>query len=84
MVTDNETFLKRWRARIRNSPIGRLFLNKSFFHYLWTGGFFTFLNIFFVWLFIDIFEIQTIISSIVVIGGLFISRYLVYRWFKVM
>ena len=84
MLPDKGTFLGRFRARISSSWAGRHFLNKNFFHYLWSGGFFTFLNIFFVWLFIDIFEIPTIISSTVVIGGLFIARYLVYRWLKIM
>ena len=60
------------------------FYNKNFFHYFWTGGLFTFLNIVLVWLFIDILKIPTIISSTVVIGGLFILRFLVYRWFKIM
>ncbi len=84
MEANGDKFLKRTINRIRDSHIGRYFLNKSFFDYFWTGGLFTILNIFFVWLFIDIFKIPTIISSIVVIGGLFIARYVVYRWLKVM
>ncbi len=70
--------------RARNTPVGRHFLNREFFHYFWTGGLFTLLNIVLVWLFIDIFKIPTLISSTVVIGGLFIARYLVYRWLEVM
>lgn len=69
---------------IKNSRLGKFFLNESFLHYFWTGGLFTVLNIFFVWLFIDIFKIPTLISSAVVIGGLFIVRYVVYRWLKIM
>ena len=65
-------------------PIIGYFWEKSFLHYLWTGGVFTVANIFFVWLFIDIFKIPTVISSSVVIGGLFILRYVVYRKFEVM
>lgn len=84
MEIHNETSLNTVESKLRSSYVGRLFWNKGFFHYFWTGGFFTFLNIFFVWLFIDIFKIPTIISSVVVIGGLFIARYLVYRWLKVM
>lgn len=71
-------------SRIRTTKIGLLFLNKSFFHYFWTGGLFTLLNIFLVWLCIDVFNIPTIISSSAVIGGLFIARFVVYRWLKVL
>lgn len=79
MMSENElktNFVKR-------VPLFRYFWERSFFHYLWTGGLFTVLNIFLVWLFIDVFKIPTVISSSVVIGGLFIARYMVYRVFKV-
>ena len=81
---NKETLLKQCNTYIRNTSFGQHVANKAFFHYTWTGGFFTILNIFFVWLFIDIFKIPTIISSIIVIGGLFFARYFVYRWLKVM
>lgn len=71
-------------SKIRKIPIIGYFWEKSFLHYIIAGGIFTFLNIFLVWLFIDVFKIPTIISSSVVIGGLFVLRYLFYRWFKVM
>lgn len=71
-------------SRIKRIPIIRHFADVSFFHYFWTGGVFTLLNIFLVWLFIDFFGFPTLISSIVVIGGLFLLRFLVYRWFKIM
>ncbi len=76
--------IKNLGARMCNTLFGRHFLNREFFHYFWTGGLFTILNIVLVWLFIDIFKIPTLISSTVVIGGLFIARYLVYRWLEVM
>ncbi len=76
--------MARFITYLKNTRVGAFFWNKSFFHYFWTGGVFTFLNIFLVWLFIDVFHIPTIISSSVVIMGLFIGRYIVYRRMKVM
>lgn len=70
--------------KIEDLPVVRFFWKKSFFHYIWSGGIFTVLNIFLIWLFIDILKISTLISSIVVIGGLFIFRYIVYRILNVM
>ncbi len=84
METKDETHSNTLKSWLRDSYVGRLFWDKSFLHYFWTGGLFTFLNIFLVWLFIDIFKIPTLISSTVVIGGLFIIRYAVYRWLKIM
>ena len=84
MVEDTEGHVERQANRLHTLPIVRHFADKVFFHYFWTGGLFTILNIFLVWLFIDILHIPTLISSTVVIGGLFFSRYLVYRWLKVL
>ncbi|MFM2357835.1 MAG: hypothetical protein RJA61_572 [Candidatus Parcubacteria bacterium] len=70
--------------RIKKIPIIGFFWEKSFFHYFWTGGLFTILNVFLLWLFIDVFHLPTVISSTIVIGGLFISRYVFYRLFKIM
>jgi putative flippase GtrA len=58
--------------------LGRI-KNHSFFKYAWIGAFFSVLNIFFLWLFIDIFGIPTLISSTIIIGGLFALKYLFYR-----
>jgi len=68
----------------RTSFIHRHFYNRTFGHYVWTGGLFTVLNIFFVWLFIDILHVPTLLASSIVIGGLFIARFLVYRILRVM
>lgn len=84
MVEDTDSRLERHIDRLRGVPVVRHFVDKSFFHYFWTGGLFTILNIFLVWLFIDILHIPTLISSTIVIGGLFLGRYLVYRWLKVL
>lgn len=69
---------------LRENVFKRLFWDKSFFHYTWTGGLFTILNIVLVWLFIDVLGIPTLLSTTVVIGGLFFVRYIVYRLLKVM
>lgn len=73
-----------FRARMRALPFVGMFFEASFFHYFWTGGLFTVLNIVLVWFFIDVLGVSTIISSTVVIGGLFIARYVVYRLLKIM
>lgn len=62
----------------------RRIFDRSFFLYAWTGAVFTVLNVFLLWLFIDVLEIHTVISSIVVVGGQFITRFLVYRWLDIM
>jgi len=72
------------RSKIKKIPLIGMFWERSFLHYLWTGGVFTLLNIVLVWVLIDFLNVPTIISSSVVIGGLFILRYAVYRRLKVM
>lgn len=84
MVEDTDKGSRRWADNLHAVPVLKHFADRSFFHYFWTGGLFTILNIFLVWLFIDILHIPTLISSTIVIGGLFFSRYLVYRWLKVL
>jgi len=84
MEIDNETFLKRWKARIHKSPIGRLFWDKKFVYYTWIGIFVSLLNIFFLWLLIDIVGISTIVSSILVVGVTFILRYILLIYSKVL
>jgi hypothetical protein len=54
------------------------FWNKNFFIYTWVGLIMVFLQIFALWLFIDIWEIPTIMSSIIIIGGIFILKYIIY------
>lgn len=72
------------KARMHRTLVGRLFWDRSFFHYIWTGGVFTVLNIFLVWLAIDIFNIPTLLATSTVVIGLFITRFVVYRLLKVM
>jgi putative flippase GtrA len=58
--------------------IKALFWNKNFFTYTWVGLIMVFLQIFALWLLIDIFKIPTIISSIITIGGIFIIKFIIY------
>lgn len=69
---------------LRNSTFGKMFLNPKFAHYTWIGIFISVLNIFLLWLFIDIIGIHTIISSVLVVGGTFILRYILFDFFKIM
>lgn len=78
------TLLNKWNDKIKEIPIIRNFWDKSFLHYAWGSGLFSLANIFFLWLFIDIIGIPTILSSIIVIGGTFILRYFLFRFLKVM
>ena len=70
-------------SRLRSTRIGKLFLDKKFFNYTWIGVFISILNIFFLWLFIDVFDVPTIIASIIVIGVTFFLRYVLFDINKV-
>lgn len=61
----------------------RLFWDKKFFHYTWIGILISVLNVFFLWLFIDIFLWPTVLSSILVVVGNFIVRYILMDLFKI-
>ncbi len=69
--------------RLRHIPVLGLFFDVSFIHYAWIGGFISILNIFLLWLLIDVFQIATVVASIIVIGGTFLLRYIFLRIFKV-
>lgn len=60
-------------------PFLRPFIRKEFLHYTWISIVISVLNIFFLWLFIDVFDIHTVLASVIVIGATFIGRYLWYR-----
>ena len=62
----------------------RLFLDKKFAHYTWIGIFISLLNIFLLWLLIDIFDIPTVVSSVLVVGITFILRYILFDSFKIL
>lgn len=76
--------MKKLKEYILKSPAGRLFLDKKFFHYTLIGVCISILNIFLLWLLIDIFKIPTVISSTLVIGATFIFRYILFRVFGLM
>lgn len=52
---------------------------KNFSKYLLVGIFFMLFNVFFMWLFIDIFKIPTFFGAAIVVTGLFISKFYAYR-----
>ena len=68
--------------RIRGTRTGKLFLDKKFFHYTWIGIVISLLNIFLLWLLIDVLHVGTIIASTFVIGATFIIRYVLFRRFE--
>lgn len=61
----------------------KIFFARSFFHYTWTGVIASVLQVFFLWLLIDMMDISTILASVLVIGVTFILRYLVLYMFDV-
>jgi len=83
MTSEIQSKFPSWKT-LESIPGIRLFWNKGFFHYTWVSGLFSVANIFFLWLFIDIFAIPTVLSSVIVIGGTFLLRYVVFHIFKVM
>ncbi len=83
MDSDSVTWFTRMRRQATNSWAGRLFLDKKFLHYTWIGLGISGLNIFLLWLFIDVFGVPTVISSIIVLGGTFVFRYILFTLFKI-
>ncbi len=81
---NKKTLPGRFKSWLFASPIGRLFIDRRFFNYTLIGVFISLLNIFLLWLLIDIFEISTVIASTLVIGSTFIFRYVLFRLFDVM
>ena len=59
-------------------------MNKKFAHYTWIGIFISLLNIFFLWLLIDVFGIPTIVSSTLVVAVTFLLRYILFDSFKIL
>lgn len=79
-----DDFSKKVIKRMQNSIFGRLFLHQKFAHYTWASIFISLLNIFLLWLLIDIVGIPTVLSSILVIGCTFIFRYLLFDFLKIL
>ncbi|MDP3988701.1 MAG: methyltransferase domain-containing protein [bacterium] len=64
--------------------IAHYFYNESFFHYTWIGIVVSVLNVFLLWLFIDVWDMLTVPASIIVVGINFILRYVLLRFTKSM
>lgn len=75
---------RQYVEHVRQTRVGRLFLDKKFLHYTWIGIFISVLNIFLLWLLIDEFHIPTVISSTFVIGATFVLRYVLFDSFKIL
>lgn len=54
-------------------------INKQFLKYAFTSVGFAIANIILMWLFVDIFHIATVISSTIIVCGLFILRFIVFE-----
>lgn len=76
--------MKRVFEWLKGSVFGRLFLHKKFAYYTWTSIFVSILNVFLLWLMIDIIGIPTVISSIAVVISTFLIRYILFDFFEVM
>ncbi len=76
--------MTKFIERARRNRIGRLFLDKKFMHYTWIGIFISLLNIFLLWLLIDIMGIPTVISSLLVVILTFVLRYVLFDSFKIL
>jgi len=53
--------------------------HKNFLIYFSVGLFMAALNVFFLWLMIDIWRIPTVLSSTVVVGSIFLMKFWVYK-----
>ncbi|MEK7614407.1 MAG: hypothetical protein AAB428_01950 [Patescibacteria group bacterium] len=82
-MQENQIF-KQLFTRLRNTKLGQLFFDKKFVHYTWIGIFISLLNIFFLWLLIDVVGISTIVSGTLVVGVTFILRYVLFDSFKIL
>jgi len=76
MILENE-------SKIKKIPLVGYFWEKSFLHYAWISGLYSVLNIFLLWLFIDVLRIPTVVASVIVIGGTFVLRYVLFRFLKI-
>jgi hypothetical protein len=55
---------------------------RNFIKYSIIGAIFTFFNVFFNWLLIDILKLNSVLSSSIVVIVLFIGKYYTYLWTK--
>lgn len=83
MELEKEESPKNLKRSLKNLKGVRLFWDKRFANYTWIGIFISVLNIFLLWLFIDILDIQTVIASTLIIGVTFVLRYVLLTLFKI-
>lgn len=76
--------IKNAVSRLLATRLGQRFLDKKFIHYTWIAVFISLLNIFLLWLLIDIVNIPTIIASTLVVGITFVLRYVLFDSFKIL
>jgi len=58
----------------------KLKYGKDFSKYLFVGILYTFINIFLMWLFIDVLRTGTVLGSVLAVSIIFITKYFVYIW----
>ncbi len=79
MNTNTDSVFGRIKVRILKSTVGRLFIDRKFAYYTGVGIFFAVLNIFLLWLLIDVLQISTVLASTLVVGATFVLRYVLFR-----
>lgn len=70
---------KKIQTLLSKNQATKHFATDQFWNYSWISIFISVLNIFLLWLFIDIFDIHTILAGVIVVGGTFILRYFMFR-----
>lgn len=75
--------MQKLLIRFQNHRWLRRLANRSFVHYFWISAFVSLLNIVALWLLIDFLHVPTLLATTLVIGSTFISRYLLFTYFKV-
>lgn len=78
-----ETHFNRLRIYLKDSVIGRLFLDKKFFIYTCVGVFISLFSIFLLWVLIDVLHIGTVKAGIVATVTVFLLRYVLLSFFKI-
>lgn len=59
------------------------FATRDFFNYFWISVLISLSNIIMLWILIDLLNISTIVSSVLVVGGTFVGRYILFKCFGV-
>lgn len=80
----NQTVATKIMERLQRSRFTRPFFEKRFLHYTWIAVLISVMNVFFLWLLIDVLHVATILSSIIVVVGTFIFRYILFIFTKVL